>query len=161
MSKSVHRAPKQKARPVRPVLTITEAPQPQFRGLTPNPARYMIPIILDRTRVLFFDHLATFRVYQRYGARFWSELFEPIPGGKKGEIRLRSWEALEFFVWAGLQRDAEAAGEELTVETIRENVVPDNIDTVVACLLVALSSTRKPLGKPGNAQAGVAATPVQ
>jgi hypothetical protein len=131
-----------------------------YKGLQPNPARFMVPIEIDRPRVLFFDHLASFRIYQRYGSAFWRELFEIDPA-KPNEVRLRSWEALEFFLWAGLQSDAEAAGEELTVETIRENIVPDNVDTVIACLLIALSATRKAnRAKPGNAPTGEAAAPV-
>lgn len=131
-----------------------------YKGLQPNPARFMVPIEIDRPRVLFFDHLAAFRIYQRYGSAFWRELFEIDPAKPK-EVRVRSWEALEFFLWAGLQRDAEAAGEELTVETIQQNIVPDNIDTVIACLLIALSATRKAdRAKPGNVSPGEAAAPV-
>ena len=131
------------------------------KGLSPNPARFHIPIELDRERVLCFDHIATFRIYQRYGSNFWRELFEADPSAP-GAIRLRSYEALEFFLWAGLQCDAEAAGEELTVEHVRPCIVPESIAEIVSALLMALSATRAPAKKdpPKNGHAGEAAEPV-
>lgn len=131
-----------------------EPEAPRFPGLQPDPARYLVPVDLDRTRVLFFDNRAAFRIYQRYGAGFWRELFESDPNGpspaKKDEprpIRLRSLEAFEFFLWVGLQRDAEEAGGTLTVETIQQYIVPTSIAELFNALLVALAATRTPQDK--------------
>lgn len=136
------------------------------KGLVPNPARFMIPVEMDRERVLFFDHLATFRIYQRYGAAFWRQLYEHDPQDealepKMRRIRIRSLEAFEFFLWAGLQRDAEEAGEELTIDQVREHILPMTIDALASAVLVALAATRRRPDKAarGNAPAGDAAAP--
>lgn len=116
-------------------------------GLAPDPARFFIPITLDRERVLCFDNTASFLIYQRYGAGFWRELFEPEseedaakPASRK--LRLRSQAAFEWFLWVGLQRDATEAGETLTLDQLRAEIFPTNIDEIAMALLVALSATR-------------------
>jgi hypothetical protein len=135
-------------------------------GLPSDPQRFLIPIELDRTRILSFDHRATFLIYQRYGAGFWRELFETDPNAvpdAKGvrSIRLRSLETFEFFLWAGLQRDADEAREKLTIEQIAEHILPGTIDGLVSALLLALAATRKPVDKSPNVEpAGAAAAPV-
>lgn len=143
----------------------TTAPR---KGLVPDPARYFIPVELDRVRVLCFDNRAAFRIYQRYGAAFWRELYEPdpedpAPDPKHGpRLRLRSQEAFEFFLWVGLQRDADEAGEELSLDLVREHILPTTISDLATALLVALSATRTRPERHtrGNAPAGAAAEPV-
>jgi hypothetical protein len=149
-------------------LHIEPAPR---RGLDADPQRFLIPVELDRTRILSFDNRAAFRIYQRYGAAFWRELFESDPNAepdKKGirPVRLRSQEAFEFFLWVGLQRDADEAGETLTVEQIQEHILPTTIGDLFNALLVTLAATRKPVeknakraGSPPNAE-GAAGAPV-
>jgi hypothetical protein len=148
---------------------MTSATQSEPRkGLAPDPQRFFIPIELDRTRVLCFDNRATFRIYQRYGAAFWLELFEADPAQKhlaekNRPLRLKSLDAFEFFLWAGLQRDADEAGEVLNIEGISEYILPMTIDDLCKALLVALSATRKAAEKPkrGNVENdGAAAAPV-
>lgn len=130
------------------------------RGLTPDPARFFIPVDLDRRRVLCFDNRAAFRIYQRYGAAFWRELFESDPENG-GQLRLRSQDAFEFFLCAGLQRDAEEAGEELSLATVQENIFPSTIGELVSALVLALSATRvRPEKQRGNAPGGAAGAPV-
>ena len=138
-------------------LVIEPSPR---RGLQPDPQRFFIPVELDRVRVLCFDSRSTFRIYQRYGAGFWRELFESDPNVEPDKdgirpVRLRSQEAFEFFLWAGLQRDAEDAGEILTIEQIQEHILPTTIGDLFNALLVALAATRKPIDKAkrGNAHA--------
>jgi hypothetical protein len=116
-------------------------------GIAPDVQRFFIPVELDRTRVLAFDSAATFLIYQKYGAKFFWELYERDPENPK-VLRLRSHEAVEFFLWAGLQRDAKAAGEMLTLEDVSAMILPTTIDDVVASLLIALSATqRRPVKK--------------
>lgn len=132
------------------------------RGLPVDPQRFLIPVELDRTRVLCFDHRATFLLYQRYGDNWWRELYEPDPNDTNPEpqerrLRLRSPEAFEFFLHVGLQRDGEMACDELTIAQIREYIVPTNISALANGLLIALAATRKP--KNGHAN-GAAAAPL-
>jgi hypothetical protein len=130
------------------------------KGLAPDPQRFLIPVELDRVRVLAFDNRATFRIYQRYGAAFWLELFEHDPADELGSrLRLKSQDAFEFFLWVGLQRDADEAGETLTLEQVQEFILPTTINDLAAALLVALSATRTRPEKHqrGNAPAGAAA----
>lgn len=145
-------------------LSTPNAPR---RGLAPDPGRFFIPVELDRERVLCFDNTAAFRIYQRYGGGFWRELFEydpddTNPDKKKRRLRLRSQEAFEFFLWVGLQRDAEVAGETLSLEQVREMVYPWCIADLVGALVVALTATRTRPEKaaPGNAPAGDAGAPI-
>jgi hypothetical protein len=134
----------------------------RIQGIPPDPQRFFIPVELDRRRVLAFDNKATFVVYQKYGAGFWRELYEADPNapepeekGKGRAFRIRSLDALEFFLWAGLQRDAEAAGEVLTLEDVAAMILPTTIADLAGALLVALAATqRRPAKKadtPKNA----------
>lgn len=132
------------------------------RGLPVDPQRFLIPVELDRTRVLCFDHRAAFLLYQRYGDNWWRELYEPDPNDTNPEreqqrLRLRSPEAFEFFLLVGLQRDGEAAGDEITIEQLREYIVPTNISALANGLLIALAATRKPKNAHAN---GAAAAPL-
>lgn len=116
--------------------------QENHKGIAPDIQRFFVPVELDRRRVLAFDNRATFLVFQRFGPGFLRELYEPDP--EKGKtIRLRSIEAFTYFLWAGLQRDADAAGETLTVEGVADLIAPDTIGELAEALIIALSSTRK------------------
>lgn len=135
------------------------------RGLQPDPARFFIPVTLDRERVLCFDNTASFLIYQRYGGGFWRALFEPDPddsdkSAKNRRLRLHSQEAFEWFLWVGLQRDAQDAGETLTLDQVRAEILPTTIDDLATALLVALSATRQrpaPAEKRGRGNAPAAA----
>jgi hypothetical protein len=122
-------------------------------GIQPDAARFFIPVELDRTRVLAFDSAATFLIFQKFGENFIHELYEADPNapapvkGRGQKLRLRSREAFEFFLWAGLQRDAKAAGEILTLEAVADQIVPTTINDLFSALLVALAATRRPVNK--------------
>jgi len=111
-------------------------------GIPADPQRFFIPVDLDRRRVLAFDNRASFLIYQRYGAGFWQKLYEPDPHKPKS-FRLRSHEAFEFFLWAGLLRDADAAGEVITQEQVAALIYPTSIGELAQALLVALAATHK------------------
>lgn len=138
------------------------------KGLAPDVQRFFIPVMLDRERVLCFDNRAAFRIFQRYGAAFWRELYEsdpndPAPDTRHGpRLRLKSQEAFEFFLWVGLQRDADEAGETLTIEQVQEFILPTTINDLAGALLIALAATRTRPEKHarGNAPTGAAAAPV-
>lgn len=127
---------------------MTYAHEPRV-GIPADVQRFFIPIELDRQRVLVFDNRASFLVYQRYGATFFRELYEPDPHNAKS-FRLRSHEAFEFFLWAGLLRDADAAGEVLTQEHVASLILPDTIEDLAQALLIALSATRRRPDKSKN-----------
>jgi hypothetical protein len=114
----------------------------QQTGIPADIQRFFIPVELDRRRVLAFDNRATFLVFQRYGAGFWRELYEPDPH-KPNAFRIKSLEALEFFLWAALLRDADTAGETISLEDVAALILPDTIVDLSQALLVALSATRK------------------
>jgi hypothetical protein len=123
--------------------------QKTYIGEKPDMARRFVGIEMDRPRVLAFDSAATFLIYQRYGAQFFLELFEPDPNApepgqeERRAMRLRSHDAFVFFLWAGLQRDAKAAGESLTLDQVADQIVPTSIGDLAQSLLVALSATRR------------------
>jgi len=50
---------------------------------------------------------------------------------------------LEFFLWAGLQRDADAAGEILRLEDVAALILPQTISDLAQALLIALSATHR------------------
>lgn len=117
-------------------------------GIAADLQRFYIPVELDRRRVLAFDNRATFLVHQRFGDSFLRELYESNPNKEKS-LRLKSQEVFEFFLWAGLQLDADAAGEVLTLEDVAALIAPDTISDAAQALMVALSATRK---RPNRAE---------
>lgn len=119
----------------------------QRTGIPADLQRFYIPIELDRRRVLAFDNRATFLVYQRYGAAFLRELYEADPNQEKS-LRLKSQEAFEFFLWAGLLLDADTAGEVLMPEDVANLIAPDTMSDAAQALMVALSATRKRPNRP-------------
>ncbi len=124
--------------------------------MQPDPQRAWIPVSLDRQRVLAFDNRATWLLMERYGPAFTSELYEKRGSG----VHVKNLEAFEYFVWAGLQRDAREAGESLSIEQVQEFIRPMYVPELFRALLVAISWTfrRK---EPGNASAaGEAGAPV-
>lgn len=125
------------------------------RGIPADVQRFFIPVELDRARVLAFDHKATFLVYQKYGANFWRELYERDPNAPEPEhskshaYRIRSVGALEYFLWAGLQKDAEAAGETLAIEDVRAMILPSTFSDLAGALMMALAATQR---RPAKAE---------
>jgi len=121
-------------------------------GIQPDAPRFFVPVQMDRTRVLAFDSAATFLLYQRFGDNFLFELYEQEPGNAAGKLRLRSRDAFVFFLWAGLQRDAKAAGEYLSIADVEDQIVPMSISDLAAALSLALAATRRPRSsEPKNA----------
>jgi len=132
--------------------------------MTPDATRAHISIDLDRPRVLCFDHKATFALMQRYGLRPTNALYETIPlPGRKQELRIRSVEALAFFLYIGLQRDAADAGETLTEAQAEALITPLTIEGIFYALLASLSNPlhRKNAdpAEPKGEQAGASASP--
>lgn len=120
-----------------------------YIGIQPDAARFFVPVEMDRPRVLAFDSRAAFMIHRRFGASFFFELYERDPE-KPGMFVLRSHDVFVYFLWAGLQRDARAAGEELTIEHVEDQIVPTEIDALAQSLLVALAATRR-AAAPKNA----------
>lgn len=130
--------------------------------MQPDLTRAHVPVQLDRQRVLCFDHKATFHLMKRYGLRPAAALYERIPldkDPKKFRLEIRDIEALQYFLWAGLQRDAEDAGETLTLERAAEFITPLTIEPIFTALLPALS---RPLErKNGETASAAGATAVE
>jgi hypothetical protein len=120
-----------------------------MQGIPADLQRFFVPVDLDRRRTLAFDNRATFLIYQRFGSGFWHELYERDPENPN-QFRLRSHTAFEYFLWAGLQRDADAAGEVLTLEQVSRLILPTSIGELAQALLVALSATHKRPDKSKN-----------
>ncbi len=134
-------------------------------------ARGGTPIDLDRPRIVFFDMLATERIYRRYkttsvAVLYTSRRIEPAhKGGKPGyEVELTDITALQYFLWAGLQADAEDAGDTLTLDDVASFINPISFERIFNAVIVALSNCFKTPALPGKADAAtaspVAAAPV-
>jgi hypothetical protein len=129
-----------------------------------NPQRGWIPVELDRQRILIFDHKATWLLMEKYGPYFLSELYEverrqDADGNPAvGRVRVKSIEAFEYFLYAGLQRDAAAQGQSLRLEHVQEWIIPTNIAPLFEALLKALAVSSKGIaerdaGKEKNGEA--------
>jgi len=114
-----------------------------------------VPVSLDRERILIFDHKATFLLMQRYGLRPYVALYEtvPVPGQpKQHTVRIRDIDALAYFLWVGLQRDAQDAGETLTLEQAQAFISPMTLEAIFNAMLPAISSPfQRKNGEPASA----------
>jgi hypothetical protein len=100
-----------------------------------NVQRGAIPVDLDRQRTLIFDHAATWLLIQRYGPRFITELYRVKEGNR---FELVSMDALAYFLWAGLQRDAKQRGEELTLVQAADFLRPWNYNQIFERVIFAV-----------------------
>lgn len=116
-------------------------------------ARGARPITLDRERWLFFGNEAVWLLYQEYGPLFATALYTAEKKDGKAELRLKSMEALVFFLWVGLQADAKLHEEELTIERVRELIVPFNFVRIFNSLVLALAVAISAPEPPGKAPA--------
>lgn len=126
-----------------------------------DPVRAHIPIDLDRKRILCFDHRATFLLMQRFGFRPMASLYWQVADPddpKKKILQIRSIDALLYFLWAGLQRDADDAGETLSLEQIQEFVNPLTVESIFLALIAALN---RPLKKKVTAENAGASAPAE
>jgi hypothetical protein len=120
-----------------------------------TPQRGAIAIDLDRPRILFFDMDATWLLIQKYGESFVPELYT-LSGGigdplAQRELKLKSPDALAYFLWAGLQADAKEHGEDLTLAEARAQLRPWTYTRIFQAVVLALvggTSTPVPPGKP-------------
>src|SRR6185437_15472565 len=111
--------------------------------------RGAIPVDVDRQRILFFDHNATWLLLQKYGPRFIIELYR-VPDPKVPRFELVSMDALAFFLFAGLQADAKRRGEELTLEQAQAFLTPWTYEKIferVVYAVVGATATPAMLGK--------------
>jgi hypothetical protein len=112
--------------------------------------RGAFPLTLDRQRYVFFDMPATWLLYQRYGDKFLIALYEKGDGDYP---KIRDVEVLAFFLWAGLQHDAKAAGEELTLERAADFIQPYSLQTIITAITVGLNRTMATPAPPGKTAA--------
>lgn len=120
--------------------------------------RGAVPVNLDRPRVLFFDHAATWLLIQRFGPNFLPELYtvDTTPGAAE-PLKLKSMDALVFYLWAGLQREATTAGETLTLDEVGLFVTPFDYLKIFNSVVIALGgATRTPSQGKAEAPAGPA-----
>lgn len=111
--------------------------------------RGAFPIVLDRPRILFFDMAATGRLIQKYGQRFLAELYTM----KDGDVVLKDITALAFFLYAGLQRDAERQDAPFTLEDAEAALQPFTYSRIFNTVILALTgATATPIQK-GKAEA--------
>ncbi|HSU19907.1 MAG TPA: hypothetical protein VLI45_09220 [Acidobacteriaceae bacterium] len=116
--------------------------------------RGAIPVELDRTRILFFDHAATWLLVQKFGPAFLTKLYRVKD---KNVFELVDMDALAFFLFAGLQRDAKQHGEDLTLEQAQEFLRPWTYTLIFhAVIFAAVGATASP-ALPGKAAADASA----
>lgn len=119
--------------------------------------RGFIPIDLDKRRTLAFDHNATWLLIQKYGPRFLPELYRVKDGSL---FELVSMDALAYFLWAGLQRDARQNREELTLEQVAEFLRPWTYVSIFERVILAVVGATATPALPGKEAAdGGAAKP--
>jgi hypothetical protein len=122
--------------------------------------RGAMPIELDRPRVIFFDMAATWLLVQQYGIDFHRELYTVEGKGKDAQLKLKTPEALAYFLWAGLQAELADTGDTLTLEQATALIGPWNFKAIFQLLTYALSGATKTPPVPGKEQAaGAAAKP--
>ena len=90
--------------------------------------RGAFPVTLDRERVILFDMAATWILQQKYGPRFLPALFTPAPNGQ--DLQLKDMDAMAFFLYVGLQADAKAHGETVSLEQVQGWIYAWNADEV-------------------------------
>ncbi len=119
--------------------------------------RGAIPVDLDRPRILFFDMAATWLLIQRYGPKFLLELYRVKDDSV---LELASMDALAYFLFAGLQADAEAHGETLSPKQAQDFLRPWNYRAIFESVVYAVVGATSTPAQPGKAPAdGVAAGP--
>jgi len=104
-------------------------------------ARGGTPITLDRPRLLFFDMAATWLLIHKYGDRYLQELYgvgPQVPNAAGPSLVLNSMEALQFYLWVGLQADCKLRGEELTLRQAGEFIAPFTFPLIFNAVIGAL-----------------------
>ncbi len=124
-------------------------------------ARGGVPVELDRTRILFFDKTAAFNLIDKYGEAYLSALYGPgTTANGRPTVKLKNIDALEYFLWAGLQYEAHQKGEQLALETVGGWVMPSTTIRIFDRVLLAITRdihTPPLLGKDQAATASPAA----
>ena len=123
--------------------------------------RGAFPVTLDRERVVFFDMTATWMLIKKYGKQFLPSLYVP---GTGTSIELVSMDALVFFLYAGLQKDAKDHGETLTLEQVETFVTSWNFEEVlrrVTYACVGVMATPAMLGEMRTVVASAAPAVVE
>ena len=115
--------------------------------------RGAIPVELDRPRILFFDMAATALLVERYGMHFAGELYtiRKVPTG--AECRLKDVHALAFFLFAGLQAEARAIGQPLTLEQVQQHIHPWSVPQLFDLTLRGLTGQVATPVQPGKSVA--------
>ena len=123
--------------------------------------RGAIPVDLDIPRILIFDMKATWLLIQKYGSQFLPALYV-AKGGPDGKpsVELKDMEALQFFLWAGLQTDAAHQEQEFTLEMAADQLRPFTYTRIFRAVVLALMAGTTTPAQPGKTPAtGAAAKP--
>lgn len=123
---------------------------------SPLLARGGVLIKLDRERVLFFSMQSTWQLVQRYGMHFITALYKASESEGGTAVELKDMDALLFFLWVGLQTEAEATGETLTLEQTAEFITPYTLPGVFNTVVTALMRDVSIAALPGKAEAATA-----
>jgi len=103
---------------------------------------------------------ATWLLIQQYGEGFIPELYT-LTGAvaddpKSRTIKLKSMDALAYFLWAGLQADALRHDEEFTLEQAAEQLRPFTYTRIFNAVVVALVGGTLTPAAPGKTEAAQA-----
>ena len=115
--------------------------------------RGFVPIELDRPRLLRFTLKETWLLIRKYGDGFLMQLYEKDPDVALG-IRLKDPDVMAGFLLIGLSADAEAHGEQLTLEQVEAMVTPVRFLQTFTALVMALTGTHAVPSAEGNGEAG-------
>jgi hypothetical protein len=110
------------------------------------------PVKLDRERILFFDHIATFELTNKYGPLFMAALYEvQVMPDKSVKVKLKDPEAVPYFLWQGLQAEARENREEVSLEFATAQIRPWTMKKIFDALVMALTGAT--YVAPGKQQA--------
>lgn len=126
-------------------------------------ARGGVPIRLDRPRVLFFDMVATWALMQRYKRDYLSKLYRvetvtPAEGKTPARLafELMDIEVLAVYLMLGLQADAKAGGESVTLEQVQSFLLPTTVNEIFELVIAALGRGIQAPAVPGKPDAATA-----
>jgi hypothetical protein len=114
-----------------------------------------------RRRTLFYSMGPTWLLVEKYGVGFLGELYTSEQVGGQSRLKLKSLDALRFFLWAGLQEEISGTGEELTEAEVGDFIRPWTMQNIFNAVVMAVTGAVSTPVLPGKAEAAEAKTASQ
>ena len=101
-------------------------------------------VIEGEERKLWFDMAATWLLIQKYGPKFFKELYRVVGDG---EFELVSMDALGYFLYVGLQEDAKRKHRTITLQEAQDFLRPWTYAEIFQAVLYAVVGATVTPGK--------------